>query len=81
MLITLEAWMIWRHRNKCVFNGAAPNVQVVLRRIFEGPSGVCLVQKAWRGFWLLLLKVVLVVLVECVFELQVRVGSLSKGVV
>ena len=71
----------WETQKRLCFNGAVPNVQVVLRRIFEGPSGVCLVQKAWRGFWLLLLKVVLVVLVECVFEFQVRVGSLSKGVV
>ena len=33
-LISLGAWMIKRHRNECVFNGAAPSVQVVLRRIF-----------------------------------------------
>jgi hypothetical protein len=29
-LVILEAWGIWRHRNECVFNGAAPNVNTVL---------------------------------------------------
>jgi len=34
----LEAW---RCRNECVFNGAAPSIQVVLRRIFKkGTSGI-----------------------------------------
>uniref|UniRef100_A0A0A8XPK6 Reverse transcriptase zinc-binding domain-containing protein n=1 Tax=Arundo donax TaxID=35708 RepID=A0A0A8XPK6_ARUDO len=34
-LLTLGAWMLWKHRNDCVFNGANPNVQAVLRNIFE----------------------------------------------
>ena len=25
-LIILGAWTLWTHRNKCVFNGAAPSV-------------------------------------------------------
>jgi len=29
-LVILGAWSIWRHRNDCVFNGAAPNVHMVL---------------------------------------------------
>jgi hypothetical protein len=29
-LVILGAWSIWRHRNDCVFNGATPNVIMVL---------------------------------------------------
>ena len=29
-LVILGAWSIWRHRNERVFNGAAPNVNMVL---------------------------------------------------
>jgi hypothetical protein len=29
-LIILEAWTLWRHRNDCVFNGAAPRLGTAL---------------------------------------------------
>jgi hypothetical protein len=29
-LVILGAWSIWRHKNDCVFNGAAPKVNMVL---------------------------------------------------
>lgn len=29
-LIILGAWMLWRHRNECVFNGASPSLPAVL---------------------------------------------------
>lgn len=25
-LVSLGAWIIWRHRNECVFNGASPSL-------------------------------------------------------
>jgi hypothetical protein len=31
-LVILRSWSIWRHRNDCVFNGASPNVNMVLAR-------------------------------------------------
>jgi hypothetical protein len=29
-LVVLGVWVIWKHRNMCVFNGVVPNVQVAL---------------------------------------------------
>jgi hypothetical protein len=29
-LVVLGAWVIWKHRNSCVFNGVAPIVPAVL---------------------------------------------------
>jgi hypothetical protein len=26
----MGAWVIWKHRNRCVFDGAAPNVAATL---------------------------------------------------
>ena len=34
-LIILGAWTIWRLRNDCVFNGAAPSIPVALARARE----------------------------------------------
>jgi hypothetical protein len=40
-LIILGAWKIWKHRNRCVFDGAAPSLAIYLaqaedeRRIWE----------------------------------------------
>uniref|UniRef100_A0A0A8Z1B8 Uncharacterized protein n=1 Tax=Arundo donax TaxID=35708 RepID=A0A0A8Z1B8_ARUDO len=30
-LIILGAWMLWKHRNACVFGGASPNLQELIR--------------------------------------------------
>jgi len=30
-LIILGAWMIWKHRNACVFNGSAPSIPTALQ--------------------------------------------------
>jgi hypothetical protein len=30
-LIALGAWIIWIHRNKCIFDGWTPNVSLALR--------------------------------------------------
>ena len=30
-LVILGAWILWKHRNSCVFNGAAPNLQSALQ--------------------------------------------------
>ena len=30
-LIILGAWIIWKHRNSCVFDGLGPNVQSALQ--------------------------------------------------
>jgi len=30
-LVILGAWIIWKHRNACIFNGAAPNLQGALQ--------------------------------------------------
>ena len=30
-LITLGAWILWKHRNTCVFDGSAPNLQGALQ--------------------------------------------------
>ncbi|WVZ85537.1 hypothetical protein U9M48_032454 [Paspalum notatum var. saurae] len=41
-LIILVAWEIWKHRNACVFEGAAPCVQQVRRAVVEEGSVWCL---------------------------------------
>jgi hypothetical protein len=30
-LIILGAWMIWKHKNACVFEGVAPSVNSIVR--------------------------------------------------
>ena len=39
-LIMLGAWLIWKHRNSCVFDHGRPNVQDVVQTI-------SLVQQVW----------------------------------
>jgi nuclear pore complex protein Nup210 len=29
----LIPWMLWKHRNECVFNGGQPNIDTLLRQI------------------------------------------------
>ena len=32
-VVTLVAWMLWKHSNDIVFNGASPSTDAVLRKI------------------------------------------------
>ena len=34
-IIILGAWSIWNHRNRCVFDGISPNLNVVLSAVEE----------------------------------------------
>jgi hypothetical protein len=35
MAITLVFWCIWQHRNDVVFNGARPDLEVILAKVRE----------------------------------------------
>jgi hypothetical protein len=35
-LVSLGAWVLWKHRNQCVFEGCNPNVAAVLVQAGEG---------------------------------------------
>ena len=37
-LIILGAWMIWKHRNACVFEGMAPSVDSIMRDLKDEHS-------------------------------------------
>lgn len=41
-LIILGAWMIWKHRNACVFEGVAPSVNTIMRELKDELSLWCL---------------------------------------
>ena len=41
-LIILVAWVIWKHRNSCVFEGVLPNSQVLLQAITNESTLWCL---------------------------------------
>jgi len=45
--------MICRQGNECVFSGATPSIQAVLRKNLKGTSRVWLMQKICYSFWLL----------------------------
>jgi len=58
-LVMLEAWIIWKHRNACVFDGSAPCLQVALWAYKEelqlwiaagakGPRALGVGQVEWR---------------------------------
>jgi hypothetical protein len=34
-LVVLGAWIIWNHRNKCIFDGWSPNVSLALKMAGE----------------------------------------------
>jgi len=34
-LCILGAWILWKHRNACVFEGASPNLQVAVQTFKE----------------------------------------------
>jgi hypothetical protein len=34
-LVILVAWWLWKHRNECVFDGASPNISVIMQHIHE----------------------------------------------
>ena len=36
--VLLVPWMLWKHRNDCVFNGARPSVNALLTKIKEEAS-------------------------------------------
>jgi hypothetical protein len=37
-LVILGVWLIWKHRNQCVFRGKSPNIAVVLVAILDEVS-------------------------------------------
>jgi hypothetical protein len=37
-IIALGAWIIWNHRNKCIFDGWTPNVSLALKMVGEERS-------------------------------------------
>ena len=41
-LIILTSWLIWKHRNSCVFDGATPSVNEVLRQFRDEYELWCL---------------------------------------
>lgn len=41
-LIILGVWIIWKHRNACVFEGAAPSVTSIMREFKDEYSLWCL---------------------------------------
>ena len=40
-MIMLGAWVIWKHRNACVFEGASPSVNSILRELNDEHSLWC----------------------------------------
>jgi hypothetical protein len=38
----MGAWIIWKHRNACVFEGAAPSVTSIIREFKDEHSLWCL---------------------------------------
>lgn len=46
-LIVLGAWVIWNHRNRCVFDGAVPNIAEALEVSWRGASVVDFGRGSW----------------------------------
>ena len=41
-LIILGAWIIWKHRNACVFEGSSPSVNTILSELKDKHSLWCM---------------------------------------
>jgi hypothetical protein len=41
-LIILVAWELWKHQNACVFEGARPNIEVLLQSVANESTMWCL---------------------------------------
>jgi hypothetical protein len=66
-LIILGAWTLWTHRNRCVFDGAAPSV--------AGALAVAEDDSLWRGLedylsWMPSLRVISALSIVVVFSLS-----------
>jgi hypothetical protein len=44
--VVLVTWMLWKHRNACVFDGAQPHVQSVLSQVAAEGHLWCLARAA-----------------------------------
>ena len=52
-LIILTSWLIWKHRNSCVFDGATPSINEVLRQFRDEYKLWCLAgAKKLQALWL-----------------------------
>jgi hypothetical protein len=41
-LVLLDTWIIWKHRNACVFEGASPSVNTILSDLKDEHSLWCM---------------------------------------
>jgi hypothetical protein len=49
-LVLLDTWIIWKHRNACVFEGASPSVNTILSDLKDEHSfGAWLVRRICEG--------------------------------
>jgi hypothetical protein len=51
-LVSLVAWMMWKHRNACVFDKAPPSIAKIIQEVRDEASLWCLAGAAGlRGLW------------------------------
>lgn len=51
-LVSLVAWMLWKHRNTCVFDKAPPSIARIIQEVRDEASLWCLAGAAGlRGLW------------------------------
>jgi hypothetical protein len=49
-LIILGAWIIWKHRNACVFEGASPSISMIWSELKTSTaSGAWLGRRSFKG--------------------------------